>query len=194
MKKIILASASPRRAELLKRFIVDFQVVPSDIDERIDISLGIENELSRLAHKKSESISQKERDAIVIAADTEVVYSGKVLGKPSDRDDALKMLNMLNNSVHTVITAVSVRCMDKKIGFLEKTNVVFNNNSDELLNWYVNTNEPYDKAGGYGIQGLGVVLVKNVEGSYNNVVGLPLSALINLMLRENLIGLDDIRL
>jgi septum formation protein len=169
--KIILASKSPRRIELLKLLKIDFEVIPSNIDENIS-----EKDPKLLAEKLSylKAMSIK-KDGIVLAADTVVTLDKEIFGKPRDYKDAFRMLKSLSGKWHTVITGVTIKFKDELITFSEKTNVKFKNLSKELIEFYINTAKPFDKAGGYGIQELGSVLVEKIEGDYFNVVGLPIS-------------------
>lgn len=169
--KIILASKSPRRIELLKLLKIDFEVIPSNIDENIS-----EKDPKLLAEKLSylKAMSIK-KDGVVLAADTVVTLDKEIFGKPRDYKDAFRMLKSLSGKWHTVITGVTIKFKDELITFSEKTNVKFKNLSKELIEFYINTAKPFDKAGGYGIQELGSVLVEKIEGDYFNVVGLPIS-------------------
>ncbi|ACJ74939.1 maf septum formation protein Maf [Thermosipho africanus TCF52B] len=169
--KIILASKSPRRIELLKLLKIDFEVIPSNIDENIS-----EKDPKLLAEKLSylKAMSIK-KDGVVLAADTVVTLDKEIFGKPRDYKDAFRMLKSLSGKWHTVITGVTIKFKDEVITFSEKTNVKFKNLSKELIEFYINTAKPFDKAGGYGIQELGSVLVEKIEGDYFNVVGLPIS-------------------
>jgi septum formation protein len=169
--KIILASKSPRRIELLKLLKIDFEVISSNIDENIS-----EKDPKLLAEKLSylKAMSIK-KDGIVLAADTVVTLDKEIFGKPRDYKDAFRMLKSLSGKWHTVITGVTIKFKDELITFSEKTNVKFKNLSKELIEFYINTAKPFDKAGGYGIQELGSVLVEKIEGDYFNVVGLPIS-------------------
>ncbi|EKF48673.1 Maf-like protein [Thermosipho africanus H17ap60334] len=169
--KIILASKSPRRIELLKLLKIDFEVISSNIDENIS-----EKDPKLLAEKLSylKAMSIK-KDGVVLAADTVVTLDKEIFGKPRDYKDAFRMLKSLSGKWHTVITGVTIKFKDEVITFSEKTNVKFKNLSKELIEFYINTAKPFDKAGGYGIQELGSVLVEKIEGDYFNVVGLPIS-------------------
>ena len=179
--KIILASASPRRRELLSQLGWEFTVQVSQIEEVITkIHPGeIVEELSEL--KARAVFSQTEGDVLVIGADTVVAHKGQILGKPTDAVDAVRMLEGLQNDTHQVYTGVTM-CMRRKgvetvRSFYESTEVDFYSMSREEIEWYVNTGEPMDKAGAYGIQGLAGRFVKQIRGDYNNVVGLPVAGL-----------------
>ncbi|WP_126993108.1 Maf family protein [Thermosipho globiformans] len=169
--KIILASKSPRRIELLKLLKIDFEVIPSNIDENIN-----EKDPKLLAEKLSylKAMSIK-KDGVVLAADTVVTLNKEIFGKPRDYKEAFRMLKSLSGKWHTVITGVTIKFKEEVITFSEETNVKFKNLPKELIEFYINTARPFDKAGGYGIQELGSVLVEKIEGDYFNVVGLPIS-------------------
>lgn len=175
---LILASGSPRRSELLKLITEDFEVIPSDCEERIDTALSPVETVKALAVQKAEFVSQKYPDKIVIGADTTVFYGGAPLGKPKDKADAKRMLSMLSGKKHTVITAVSIAKGGKtETVFAEETEVEFYPLSESEIDGYINTGEPMDKAGAYGIQGKGALLVKRIDGDYYNVMGLPVAKL-----------------
>ncbi|MDR2884256.1 MAG: Maf family protein [Deferribacteraceae bacterium] len=173
--KIVLASASPRRRELLSLFIKEFQITPANVDESFDTSKPIPEEVARIAALKADSIYKD--NSIVIAADTVVVKDGVVYGKPNG--NAIDMLRSLNGATHSVFTAVSVRSAATNFDFIDETLVTFNECSEELLHWYISTGEATDCAGSYAIQGLGTLLVRQIDGDYNNVVGLPISKLMH---------------
>lgn len=173
--KIILASNSPRRKELLEQVGIEFEVMSSDVDEITDKTAPAEvvMDLSRI---KAEAIARNNKGVVVLAADTVVAYNGQILGKPKDEADAFKMLKLLSGKAHQVFTGVTiVDEVGESNSFFESTDVVMYESSDELIKKYIATGEPMDKAGAYGIQGKGAVLVKEIKGDYNNVVGLPLS-------------------
>lgn len=181
MKKIILASASPRRRELLEQGGIPFTVIPSQAEENITTTnpvLAVE-ELSYL--KCSDVYEKSVEDVVVIGADTVVVSDGKILGKPSSKEEAIEMLQGLQGRAHEVYTGVTIMIREGKENtkktFHEKTKVVFYPMSDEEIRSYVNTKEPMDKAGAYGIQGKSAIFIKEINGDYNNVVGLPLARL-----------------
>lgn len=173
--KIILASNSPRRKELLEQAGVDFEVKSADVEEITTKSMPNEvvEELSLI---KARTIAANNPNRIVLAADTVVAYDGKILGKPKNEADAFRMLKALSGNAHEVYTGVTIIDNNGDINtFSECTEVVMYNNSDELINAYIATREPMDKAGAYGIQGKGAVLIESIKGDYNNVVGLPLA-------------------
>lgn len=169
--KIVLASASPRRKELLARIVKDFEVVPAVGEEDADTSLPPEKYVCALAEKKCDEVFERRGDSLVIACDTVVVYVGNVLGKPKDAADAEQTLRMLSGKVHQVYTGVCVRTAKKKLTACDRTEVRFNNLSEKFIKEYVAGGSPLDKAGSYGIQDGGVV--ESFDGSYTNVVGFP---------------------
>jgi septum formation protein len=184
-RKIILASNSPRRKELLKQIGLDFTVAPADVDESVLTGEAPETCASRLALDKARFAARRAGDGIVIAADTIVVVDGSVLGKPTDAADARRMLERLSGKEHAVITGLAVldASTGRSIVRTSVTKVVFRDLLQREIDSYVATGEPLDKAGAYGIQERGALLVERIEGCYSNVVGLPLS-LLGEMLRE----------
>lgn len=187
MSVLVLASQSPRRRELLKLITEDFIICPDDSPENASLGLKPCEYVSVLSKEKCLNVSKKfSDDSIVIGADTVVVSKGEILGKPSNEDEAKNMLKMLSDDFHTVYTGVCiVRKSDNKcISFFEKTDVYFYKLSDDEISRYVQTKEPMDKAGAYGIQEKGALFVKKVEGDYNNVVGLPLARLARVLRDE----------
>ena len=179
MKTIILASASPRRKEILEKTGLKFKVDASDYEEEIDYSLR-PHELARfLSREKAKAIVNKYTNALIIAADTFIVFKGKILGKPHTEEEAKRMLKMLNNNTHSVITGFTIIDTNdnKKLSGSVETKVYFKKLTIKEIESYIKSKEPLDKAGAYAIQGLGAVIVKKIEGDYFNVMGLPLSAL-----------------
>ena len=180
MRKIILASASPRRRELLEQGGIPFTVIPSQAEEKITTEQPGQA-VEELSYLKCSDIYEKSLgDVLVIGADTVVASEGKILGKPSSQKDAVKMLQSLQGREHEVYTGVTIMAREgneNRKTFHEKTKVVFYPMSDEEIRSYVNTGEPMDKAGAYGIQGKSAVFIKEISGDYNNVVGLPLARL-----------------
>jgi len=175
--KIILASASPRRQELLKLIFPQFEILPADVDETLPAGLAAEKCAEYLAEKKAKKVSGQFPDALVIGCDTIVVCKDKILGKPMDKDEAFNMLSFLSGKIHKVITGVCI-CFDGETKvFSELTEVEFYPLSDAEINRYIETGEPFDKAGAYGIQGKGALFVKGICGDFFNVVGLPVSHL-----------------
>ena len=180
MKKIVLASASPRRKELLEGTGLKFEVDASDYEE--DMSVRMEpHKLARfLSREKAKAIAGRHKNALIIAADTFIVFKGKLLGKPHTGTEAKKMLAMLNGRSHSVITGYTIldTGTKKTVTGSAETKVYFKKLSGKEIENYVRTKEPLDKAGAYAIQGLGAVIVEKIEGDFFNVVGLPLSALV----------------
>jgi septum formation protein len=182
--RVILASQSPRRRELLSLVGIAHEVRPADIDERYLAGESPHAHAERLAREKATKIQQP--DAVVIAADTIVVADGDVLGKPSDDADAAKMLQRLSGRAHTVITAVAVAWQGRLESAVEEVEVTFHRLSDRDVTGYIATREPMDKAGAYGIQGFGATIVARVDGDYFAVMGLPLQRLVQLFERIGL--------
>ena len=178
-RTIILASASPRRKELLRLAGLKFTTVVSDYEEDLGLNLAPRDLARRLSFEKARAVSHKYRNAIIIAADTFIVFGRKLLGKPHSEREALRMLTMLNGRAHSVITGYTV--LDSETGrkFCRsvETKVWFRKMTMEELSAYAGTGEPLDKAGAYAIQGLGSLIVKKIEGDYFNVIGLPLASL-----------------
>jgi septum formation protein len=179
MRKIILASASPRRREILEITGLTFSVCTSDYEEDLGLSLKPHKLAKFLSHKKAEAVAHKYKDAIIIAADTFIYLKHRLLGKPHTEKEAKKMLKLLNGKVHSVITGFTVMDTgsDQSISKSVVTKVHFRRLSDEEINAYVRSKEPLDKAGAYAIQGLGAVFIEKIDGDFFNVVGLPLCEL-----------------
>ncbi len=176
---IILASASPRRTELLTQMGVSYRVIPADVDETVDQPLSPAEMVRELAFRKALAISALYPSALVIGADTLVAYGEHILGKPNSSEHAFEMLSMLNGKCHEVYTGIALICHTGGINITasECSQVCFRKVDEQLLHRYVATGEPMDKAGAYAIQGHGAVLVEKVVGCYNNVVGLPTALL-----------------
>ena len=174
---IILASGSPRRQELLQLITDDFELCPLSVDETIPEGMPVEVAAVFLADKKAKAGADLFPDQIVIGCDTVVVLDDAIMGKPKDREDAFAMLRKLSGETHTVMTGVALYYGTKSSVFTVETNVTFYELSDAEINAYLETREPFDKAGAYGIQGKGSLLVRHIEGDYFNVVGLPVAAL-----------------
>lgn len=175
MKRFIVASASPRRRELLSNVGFTFEVIPSDADESCEEKLSPEELVTELGRRKAESVFAENTDAVVLGCDTIVEYEGNVLGKPESREEAKEMLRMLSGKKHNVHTGVCIMDSEKAVSFVNTVKVEFYELSGELIDSYVATGESDDKAGAYGIQGVGCVLVKGIEGDYFSVVGLPVA-------------------
>ncbi len=189
---LILASKSPRRRYLLEKAGLSFSVIPSDIDETTVPLSPPEVYVRVLSEAKAESIAKKYPEKWVIGADTIVLKDGVVLGKPGSIDKARFMLKQLSGQAHEVFTGYSIVCKAKNRKFSEtvQTEVFFKNLTHEEIEWYIHTKEPFDKAGAYAIQGLGTFLVKRINGSYTNVVGLPVCEVIEFLIKEGVVGLS----
>ncbi len=182
---LILASASPRRAELLAAAGFAFEVMPADVDETPRPGEPAEAYALRVAHDKAEAVfhSCRKSGIAVLAADTVVVANGEILGKPNDSADARRMLRLLSNAAHDVHTGVVVRTSEEERAAVMTTRVCFGAMDDSEIEWYVASGEPDGKAGGYGIQGRAARFIDRIEGSWSNVVGLPI-ALVYRLLKE----------
>lgn len=178
-KKYILASSSPRRADLLKYLEIDFEVDSSDIEEIIDDTLSNEDIVMSLAFQKAEDVSHRHGGLYVLGFDTLVILDGKPLGKPKDRKEGYEMLKSLSNKKHLVLTGVAIVKDDYKDLFFDYAEVIFNEMSDQEINDYLDTNEPFDKAGAYGIQGYGAKFIRYIKGDYYSVMGMPIQKLYN---------------
>jgi septum formation protein len=179
--KVVLASSSPRRRELLNLIGIAHEVRPANLDESIRPRETPRRHAERLARDKASAVALRDPDLITIAADTIVVINRKVLGKPADKEEAARMLALLSGKEHTVITAVAVSRGKKLRSAIEEVKVKFRRLREEEIDAYIATGEPMDKAGAYGIQGFGATIVERVEGDYFAVMGLPLVRLIGLM-------------
>ncbi len=192
--KLILASQSPRRKQILSRLNIPFGVIVSDVDESIFQCDGSPADYAQeLASIKCEDVSKKYTDYLVIGADTIVILNGNIMGKPADKQDAIYMLETLSGNTHEVITAVSIQCVQKDIQhtFFENTAVTFREIPESYISTYVDSESPYDKAGSYGIQDWSAIFVEKINGCYDNVVGFPLSRFV-FELEKNGINLNEI--
>lgn len=174
MPSIILASASPRRAELLQQIGLNFSVRPADIDETPEPDETPEQYVERLAREKALAVAGSSPECLVLGSDTSVVLDGRILGKPTDPVDARETLSRLSGASHQVMTAVALAADGQCQSVLIITEVSFRQLSSAEIEAYVASGEPMDKAGSYGIQGLGGIFVNELRGSYSAVVGLPL--------------------
>jgi septum formation protein len=193
--RLILASASPRRAELLTAAGYAFETAAVDIDERTRPGESAAEYVRRLAMEKSgaaalaraalrEDAAHTGSDAaVILGADTTVVVGDQILGKPHDGRDVARMLRLLSGRPHHVMTGISVRTRDAEMGLVETTTVWFSPLNDAEIEWYVESGEGLDKAGGYAIQGMAARLIPRIEGSYSNVVGLPIAAVHGILSR-----------
>jgi len=179
MRKIVLASASPRRKEILKLTGLKFIVCKSNYEEDLSLSLSPRRLARFLSLKKAETVAHKYRNSIIIAADTFIDFQRKVLGKPQNEKAATKMLRLLNGKSHSVITGFTIidTCNSKILSRSVVTKVYFKKLSKQEITAYVESKEPLGKAGAYAIQGLGSVFIDKIDGDFFNVMGLPLSAL-----------------
>jgi septum formation protein len=182
-KRLILASTSPRRKELLASTGLEFEAVPSEYEE--DMTLPMEpHELAKyLSRGKAEAVAKTHKNAIVIGADTFVVYDGGVLGKPHTPEKAKEMLQRLNGTVHSIITGLTVIDSDtsKSVSQAIEAKIYFRDLSEKEIDDYIATGEPLDKAGAYAVQGLGKSLIEKTEGDYNAIVGLPTDVLLEVL-------------
>lgn len=187
MPRLILASQSPRRRELLGALGIPFEVVPSHADETLPPDLPLGPALEAVARRKAAQVAAAaEQPAWALGADTAVVVDEQVLGKPRDRADAVAMLRALSGRTHRVITAVALVGKSNARSLRVETEVTFAALTEEQIAWYSGLDEPYDKAGGYAIQGRGAFLVASIRGSYTNVVGLPMAETVRLLAEEGL--------
>ena len=182
---MILASQSPRRRELLSLITEDFRIIPAKDEEVLPEKISPENAVLSLSEQKANEVYREHRGEVIVAADTIVAIDGKILGKPADEKDAFAMLKTLSGRVHEVFTGVCVIFANgQKERFFEETKVEFYELSDEEIADYIKTGEPMDKAGAYGIQGKGALLVKRIDGDYYNVMGLPVARLLRVLNAE----------
>ncbi len=190
-KKIILASQSPRRKQLLEWAEVDFDIVIQATDESYPPSMAVEEIPVYIARNKALAVEEKLKASrttipLILAADTVVVLDNKIIGKPVDRNDAINILLSLSGQQHLVITGVVIRQGDTEISFADITKVWFNELSEEEIRFYVDKYQPYDKAGAYAIQEwIGVIGIKNIEGDFYNVMGLPVSRVVRYIRQIN---------
>lgn len=178
--EIILASQSPRRRELMGLLRIPFTVRVADIDETMDAARPAFDEVARISRKKAEAVARKPED-VVIAADTVVVCQGQILGKPKNEQDARRMLELLSGREHQVMTGLTVLKGEKCIVCTEVTDILFRPLTNAEIQAYIDTKEPMDKAGAYGIQGGAAIFVSRLAGDYFNVVGLPVCRLSQIL-------------
>ena len=176
-RTLILASGSPRRRELLEKLQIPFTVEVSDCDETLPDGIPAEQAAELLAVRKAAAVAKQHPEAVVIGADTTVILDEEILGKPKDSADCKRMLRLLSDRVHKVITGTAVFWDGRSFSFSEETLVQFYPLSDSDIDAYAASDEPYDKAGAYGIQGQGALLVRGISGDYYNVVGFPVARL-----------------
>lgn len=191
--KWILASASPRRKELLSQIGLEFEIKVSDADENISESLLPDELVKRLSKIKATAVREElsanfsDEENAIIGADTVVYLNGEILGKPKDEEDAFRMLRALSGVSHSVFTGVTILLPGETITFANETKVTFDTLSDEEIRKYIASKEPMDKAGAYGIQGLGGAFVTSIEGEYANVVGFPIGEFSHILRERKLI-------
>src|SRR5690606_13329740 len=183
-KKLILASQSPRRQELLKGLGIDFQVVQIDADENFPENLFGEEITEFISKTKSEAYPNLKENEILITADTLVWLENEVLGKPKNKNEAFEMIRKMSGKIHEVFTSVTLKSIEKSVTFSEVTQVSFDEFTDEEIHYYIQNYKPFDKAGAYGIQDwLGYAKISKINGCYYNVMGLPLRKLYLELLR-----------
>jgi septum formation protein len=190
----ILASASPRRRELLGALIEELEIVPSDVDEKPLDGESPEDHVLRLSREKALAVSRTRPDRWILGADTVVVIDGNMLGKPETTAEARRMLEMLSGREHTVITGFALVRDDRGVIVNEtvRSGVLFKEISEDEMEWYTRTDEPYDKAGGYAVQGMASFFIKEIRGSYTNVIGLPLCEVVTAMKRAGVLNFVDL--
>lgn len=189
---MILASKSPRRKEILENTGFNLEIISMEIEEISDKTTNIEK-IKDIAYKKTFAVAQKYKDRYVVGADTIVELDGKIIGKPKDEKDAFNILKSLSGKSHNVITAFSFINLDKNIKIVDYsiTKVFFKKLDDEMINWYISTKQPLDKAGAYGIQDKGAVFVEKIEGDFFTVMGFPIEKFVSCLDSLN-IRLNDI--
>ena len=188
MRKIILASASPRRRDLLSKIGLEFEVIPSNYDEKLGNDNFTYEKIENLALNKAKDVEARiGEDALIIAADTVVVLHGKILGKPHTKQEAREMISALSGRIHEVITAIAMidKASQKTIVHSNTTKVKFRKISEEEVERYISTDEPYDKAGGYAAQGLAAIFIEKIDGCFNNVVGISLFEVDKMLKKMN---------
>lgn len=188
--RIVLASASPRRADVMRQIGLDPEIRPADVDEAYLPGETPAEHVERLAREKAEALlarltaEGRGADVLVVGGDTVVVDDGRVLTKPTDRDDACRMLEALSGGAHDVLSGIAVSCGGGTVSAVARTRVFMRDFGPDTAAAYVDTGEPMDKAGGYGIQGLGAALVARIDGDYYSVVGFPVGAFLDLLERS----------
>lgn len=190
---LILASQSPRRRYLLRQAGLTFTVIPSDVDEDAIPLEAPAAYVQTLAKAKAADIAQQYQQSWIIGADTIVLIDDTILGKPASRDEARHMLKRLSGAVHRVLTGYAIVCEQAAHCFVDvvSTDVVFKQLTEMEIEWYIRTREPFDKAGAYAIQGLGTFLVRRINGSYTNVVGLPVCEVIEHLISQGVVTMEN---
>ena len=183
MKRLafVLASASPRRRELLSGIGLAFDIDKPDIEETPFRGETASDYVQRLAGEKARTVLQRQSNRLILAADTTVVIDGDILEKPKSKDEGVEMLQRLSGTRHQVMTGVSIINDDRESSFVSTSYVIFRALAEDEILWYWNTGEPRDKAGGYGLQGAGGAFIEAINGSYSNVIGLPLAETVSLL-------------
>ena len=193
--KIILASKSPRRKEILENLGLKFDIITADADESSDIT-NPDKLVTTLAERKGRAVVEKlddKSDRLVIACDTLVYADGEFLGKPKDRSDAERMIKLLSGKKHLVVSGIYLYLNGKEVTAAAQTGVVFDEMTDSEIAEYINSPEPYDKAGGYAVQGLASVYISGLDGDYFNVVGLPVNLLCKTLKKEFDLDINSLR-
>ena len=175
MNRVILASKSPRRKQLMDILNIPYEIIVADIEETIDHNKELRSEIEKLSFLKALKVYKDNPDAVVLGADTIVVVDNKVLGKPKNEQEANEMLHKLQNNKHTVITGCTIISSKMSETFSNMSDVYFNPMSDEEIDEYIKTNEPMDKAGAYAIQGIGSKFIHSIDGDYYSIMGFPIS-------------------
>jgi len=190
---LILASKSPRRRYLLKQAGLSFTVIPPDFDESSIAPTDPSQYVRNLAEAKARDVAVRYPRSWVIGADTIVLIGSTILGKPASITEARSMLKHLSGKTHQVLTGYAILCLAKERSFSEtvQTAVCFKELTAKEIEWYIHSEEPFDKAGAYAIQGLGTFIVKSINGSYTNVVGLPVCEVISFLIQEGVIGFEN---
>lgn len=183
-KKLVLASQSPRRRELMAYLPYNFETDVAQIEEVLDQSLGIQEQIEKLSYLKAAEVYKRHQDKLVLACDTVVVLDGFILGKPKDKEDAGRMLHLLSGKEHEVISSVTLISSLRSHSFSNRTKVSFYPLSDKEISDYIASGEPMDKAGAYGIQGLASLFIKGIEGDFFSVMGLPIAEIYHLLKEE----------
>ncbi len=191
--ELILASQSPRRRYLLEQAGIEFSVIPSSFDESSIRLSSPDSYVQQLAESKAREISEKYPASWVIGADTIVLIDGTILGKPGSKSEARAMLQRLSGKIHQVLTGYCICCQSAGRSFSDtvKTEVQFKKLSKQEIDWYLKSGEPFDKAGAYAIQGIGTFLVRRINGSYTNVVGLPVCEVVEYLINEKIVKLTS---
>jgi septum formation protein len=190
--QLILASESPRRRYLLEQAGLTFAVIPSRFDEDSVLLANSADYVKTLAQAKADEVARQFPDSWVIGADTIVTIDNAILGKPADPREARQMLERLSGQSHFVYTGYAIVCKNKQTGISDsiKTDVQFKDLTDDEIEWYIQTGEPFDKAGAYAIQGMGTFLVRRINGSYTNVVGLPVCEVIETLIKMGVVRMN----